>query len=174
MKNRSVLVWAAFLVLLPAATAFAGGAGGTGFGAQLYDRSLSSDDLGMAYFTGYGYRVDSSGNRIGGFGMALLSGIGLAEGGVGGLIVGHEISFGPVMAALSLWGGVGGAAAYGGGFMLLFGEADLELGVRVLPWLQIVAYAGYQGWGNLIPGHPFQRASLTTPVYGLRVGFGRF
>jgi hypothetical protein len=172
MKSRWAVTMAALLALLPAAAASAGGAGGVGFGAQYYHPSLSSDNLGMAYITGYGYGVDWDGNRIGGFGMALLSGLGVTEGGVGGLVIGHEWTIGPLIAGVSLWGGVGGAAARGGGYMLLFGEAELEIGFRVLPWMQIVGYAGYQAWGNLIPGVPFDAARLSTPVYGVRVGFG--
>jgi hypothetical protein len=172
MSRGQAAVIAALLALLPVAAASAGGAGGVGFGAQYYDRSLSSGDLGMAYITGSGYGVDEDGNRVGGFGMALLSGLGVTEGGVGGLLVGHEWSIGPLIAAISLLGGVGGAAAWGGGYMLLFGEAELELGVRVLPWMQIVAYAGYQAWGNLLPGVPFNAARLNSPVYGVRVAFG--
>jgi hypothetical protein len=172
MSRLRPAVIAALLALLPVAAVFAGGAGGVGFGAQYYDSSLSSADMGMAYISGYGYGVDRDGNRIGGFGMALLSGLGLTAGGVGGMLVGHEWTAGPFMAAISLLGGVGGAAAYGGGYMLLFGEAELEIGFRLLPWLQVVGYAGYQAWGNLIPGVPFQAARLNTPVYGVRVGFG--
>jgi hypothetical protein len=172
MNGARPLVVAALLALLPVAAASAGGAGGVGFGAQYYDRSLSSGDLGMAYITGCGYGVDGDGNRIGGFGMALLSGLGVTEGGVGGMLVGHEWSIGPLMAAISLLGGVGGAAAWDAGYMLLFGEAELELGIRILPWMQVVAYAGYQAWGNLIPGVPFKAARLNSPVYGVRVAFG--
>jgi len=172
MKKPWIVACAVLLALLPAAVAGAGGAGGVGFGAQQYSRSLSSEDLGMAYIQGFGYGVDEDGNRVGGFGMALLSGYGQVAGGVGGMVVGHEWNIGPLMAALSLWGGVGGAAAGGGGYMLLFGEGELELGIRVLPWMQIVGYAGYQVWGNLIPGVPFQSARLNTPVFGVRVAFG--
>jgi hypothetical protein len=58
--------------------------------------------------------------------------------------------------------------------MLLFGPADLELGVAVLPWMQVVAYAGCQAGGNLIPGIPFVSATLFTPVLGVRVSWGGY
>ena len=67
MKRGFVLMAALLLALLPAVLASAGGAGGVGLGAQYYDRSLSSSNLGMAYITWYGYGVDWEGNRVGGF-----------------------------------------------------------------------------------------------------------
>jgi hypothetical protein len=159
-------------ILVPVSSACAGGAGGVGYGYQYFDDRLSSSDMGMANITGYGYGVLSDGSRVGGFGMSILSSLGIAAGGVGGMLVGHEWRSGPVVAALTLWGGVGGAAWAGQGYMLAYGAAEAELGLRVLPWMQIVGYAGYQAIGNVLPGIPFNRALLRTPVLGIRIGWG--
>jgi hypothetical protein len=174
MKMMRRVLAVLLLSLLPACIAAAGGAGGVGFGAQYYDPVMSSSNLGMAYIMGFGYGVDEGGSRVGGFGMALFSAPGRSAGGAGGLLVGHEWRAGPVVFAFNFLGGVGGAAYAGGGYMLLFGQADLELGAAVLPWMQVVLYAGYQAWGNLIPGIPFVSAKLFTPVLGVRVSWGGF
>ena len=174
MKTGQTVLAVVLLALLPACIAGAGGAGGVGFGAQYFSPSISSSSLGMAYIAGFGYGVDEGGSRIGGFGMALFSALGRSAGGVGGMLVGHEWRGGPVVFAFNLLGGVGGAASGGGGYMLLFGQADLELGAAVLPWMQVVLYAGYQAWGNLIPGIPFVSARLFSPVVGVRVSWGGF
>jgi hypothetical protein len=158
--------------LVPASIAFAGGAGGIGYGYQYFDGRLSSSDMGMSNITGYGYGVLDDGSRVGGFGMSFISASGDAAGGVGGMLVGHEWRTGPLVAALTLWGGLGGASWAGQGCMLGYGAVEAELGVRVLPWMQIVGYAGYQAIGNFLPGIPFSRALLRTPVLGIRIGWG--
>jgi hypothetical protein len=38
--------------------------------------------------------------------------------------------------------------------------------------MQIVGYAGYQAIGSVLPGVPFSRALLRTPVVGVRIGWG--
>ncbi len=172
MKSARLLLAVLLLVAVPACVAVAGGAGGVSYGFQYYDPQLSNQNLGLSYITGYGYGVNRWGNRIGGFGMALLSGIGAADGGVGGMLFGQEFRAGPIMAAVTCLGGVGGASYSRHGYMLIFGEADLELGLRVLPWMQVVAYAGYQAWGNTIPGIPFSNAFVYTPTLGVRIGWG--
>ena len=174
MKIRQTVLAALLLSILPACIATAGGAGGVGFGAQYFSPAISSASLGMTYIMGFGYGVDYDGSRIGGFGMALLAEPNRSAGGVGGMLVGHEWRAGPVVFAFNLLGGVGGVAYGGGGYMLLFGQADLELGAAVLPWMQVVAYAGYQAWGNLVPGVPFASAKLFTPVVGVRVSWGGY
>jgi len=174
MKTKSVACAAVLLLAIPAGLAFAGGAGGVGWGMQYYDPEYSSADAGFTYITGYGYGTTWGGSRMGGFGMAMISIDGMGAGGVGGMILGHEWSGGPLMAALTLWAGVGGGGYQKGGYMIGFGEADFELGVRLTPWMQITAYAGYQAWGNLIPGYPFSRALLYTPVVGVRIGWGAY
>ena len=172
MKSPRRCLAVLLLVVLPACVAMAGGAGGVGYGCQYFDPQLSNQNLGLSYITGYGYGVNRWGNRIGGFGMAILSGTGTTAGGVGGMLIGQEFRGGPLVAAVTCLGGVGGASYAHRGYMLIFGEADLELGLRVLPWMQVVAYAGYQAWGNAIPGFPFTNAFVYTPVLGVRIGWG--
>jgi hypothetical protein len=174
MVMRKLFLAVVLALALPACLAFAGGAGGVGFGTQLFDAQFSSSDVALATITGYGYGVSWEGSRIGGFGMALLSTQSRIAGGAGGMIVGHEWRAGPLEAALTLFGGVGGIGYQRSGYMIIFGEADFELGFEVTPWMQVVAYAGYQAWGNVIPGRAFQSAVLTTPVVGIRIGWGGF
>jgi hypothetical protein len=173
-KARTFIILAAFLVVIPAGAAFAGGAGGVGYGAQYYDSGLATSDMAMTFITGYGYGVSWDGARFGGFGSALLSAQGSAAGGVGGIVTGHEWRAGPLVAAVDLWMGLGGMSFNRSGYMVAFGQADFELGVAILPWMQIVAYAGYQALGNLIPGFPFSNAVLYTPVVGMRLAWGGF
>ncbi len=172
--GRALLV-AAILAVLPAALASAGGAGGSGFGAQYYDPGLSSSSHSLLFISGYGYGRSEVpfGTRIGGFGMAILSGDRSTAGGVGGMLVGQEFRSGPLVAAITLFYGAGGLAFNHGGYAVLFGEADVELGVVIL-WTQITAYAGYQAWGNLVPGVPLSSAVMLTPVVGVRVSWGAF
>jgi hypothetical protein len=165
----------ASLLLLPAAFAAAGGAGGVGFGAQYFDPGLSSASHSLMYISGFGYGRSEVpfGERIGGFGMAMLSGDGSTAGGVGGMLLGQEFRSGPIVAGLSILYGFGGVAYQDGGYMILFAEGDFELGV-VLLWTQITAYAGIQAWGNLVPGVPLSAAMVYTPVLGVRVAWGAF
>jgi hypothetical protein len=160
------------LLLLPAALAMAGGAGGVGFSGQYFHPTLSSADLGMTSLAGFGYGVGSDGSRVGGFGAAFFSASGDAAGGVGGMLIGHEWTSGPVVVALTLWGGVGGGGWAGNGYMLAYGAAHAELGFWVLPWMQLSAYVGYEALGNVLPGVPFSRAFLRTPVLGMRISWG--
>jgi hypothetical protein len=163
-----------FCALLCAPAAFAGGAGGVGYGYQVFDGQFSSSDMGMSYMTGYGYGVREDGSRVGGFGSSFVSASGDAAGGYGGMLVGHEWRTGPFEAALTLWGGLGGASWQGRGFFIGYGSAEAEIGMSVLPWMQVVFYAGYQALGNILPGSVFGRALLTTPVVGFRIGWGGF
>ena len=173
MHRKALLLSA--LLLLPAVLAAAGGAGGVGFGTQYFDPGLSSADHSLMYISGYGYGRSEVpfGQRIGGFGMAMLSSDGSTAGGVGGMLLGQEFRSGPIVAGLTLLYGFGGVAYQGGGYMILFGEADFDLGV-VLLWTQITAYAGLQAWGNLVPGLPLSAAVVYTPVLGVRVAWGAF
>jgi hypothetical protein len=165
----------AALLLLPAALAAAGGAGGVGFGAQYFDPGLSNSSHSLMYISGFGYGRSEVpfGQRVGGFGMAMLSGDGSTAGGVGGMLFGQEFRSGPIVAGLTVMYGVGGVAYQDGGYMILFGEADFDLGV-VLFWTQITAYAGIQAWGNLVPGLPLSAAVVYTPVLGVRLAWGAF
>ncbi len=173
MKPSRTLVavmLAAALFLVPGALAVAGGAGGVGFFGQYFHSSLSNADAGMSQIIGFGYGVGDDGSRIGGFGSSFFSSSG--AGGVGGMLIGHEWNAGPVVFALTLWGGVGGGGWAGAGYMLAYGAAQAEIGVWVLPWMQLTAYVGYEALGNVVPGVPFGRALLRTPVLGLRVAWG--
>jgi len=172
--TRILLALALLLVAAPALVMAApGGAGGVGFGVQYVDLGLANRDLALSYITGYGYGVSWNGARIGGFGTALLGSASRTWGGVGGLLTGYELRAGPVEVALNLMGGPGGIGMAGQGFFILFGQADLEVGVAVLPWMQVVFYGGYQAWGNMVPGRPLA-SSLTTPVLGVRLAWGAF
>jgi hypothetical protein len=173
-KARGFLVLAALLVTIPASAAFGGGAGGISYDGQYFYPGLTSSNIGMTSITGYGYGVSWDGSRFGGFGKALLSAQGIAAGGAGGILAGHEWRAGPFVVALDLLMGVGGMAFHGGGYAIAFGQADFEIGVTIVPWMQISAYAGYQAWGNLVPGFPFSNASLYTPVLGVRLAWGGF
>jgi hypothetical protein len=172
MKTRIILCIIVLLVAIPAGMAIAGGVGGVGYGLQYYDPQYSSANEGFTYITGYGYRTGWDGSRFGGFGTALISVDGNDAGGVGGVIVGHEWDAGPLLAALTLWAGVGGGGFGDSGYMLGFGQVDFELGVRLVPWMQVTVYAGFQGWGNLLPDYPFSQALFYSPVVGVRFGWG--
>jgi hypothetical protein len=145
-----------------------------GFGFQAFDLPGSASSLNMLYTEGYGYGTSWDGGRVGGFGMSLISTTGDRAGGVGGLLIGHEWRDGPGVAALTLRGGVGGLGVDAAGYMILFGEADLELGLRITRWMAITGYIGYQAWGNLIPGPAFDLVTTYTPVVGIRLAWGSF
>jgi hypothetical protein len=162
------------LVLVPAALCTAGGIGGVGFGYQYFDSELSSANYGMATIMGYGYGTSWDGSRIGGFGMSLISTDGDMSGGVGGVVFGHEWRASRLLAAFTMFAGVGGVGEGDAGYMIGFGEADFELGFRFFPWMEAVAYVGYQAWGNLIPGPAFGLTAAYTPVFGIRFGWGGF
>ncbi len=172
MSNVFAFLLSGALLAVSATVAVAGGAGGVGFSGQLYDTRLSNTDLGVTQIGGFGYGVSEDGNRIGGFGTSFLSESGDTAGGVGGMVFGHEWRGGPLVFALTLWGGLGGGALSGGGYMLAYGAAQAELGVWVLPWMQLTAYVGYEVLGNVVPGVPFGRALLRTPVLGMRLAWG--
>lgn len=174
MRTRAFLLATIVLLLATAGMAFAGGAGGVQFGTQYFDSRWANTNMEIAYIGGFGYGVTPWGERIGGFGTALISLGQDTAGGVGGLLLGQELRSGPLTVAAVLLGGAGGGAVRGRGYMLLFGEADLELGLALLPWMQVVAYAGYQVWANVVPGTPFKSAALSTPVFGIRIAWGSF
>jgi hypothetical protein len=143
-----------------------------GFGYQFSDPQLSGANLNMMYTMGYGYGTSRYGDRAGGFGMTLLSTTGQPSGGVGGLLVGHEWREGSAVGAVTLLGGVGGVGTDTAGYMILFGEADVEFGVWITRWMEISAYAGYQAWGNMVPGPAFTLLTNYTPVLGIRLAWG--
>ncbi len=172
MKKRFIIAMGVLLATAP--FAMAGGAGGCGFAMQNPTLGPSNTVMGMSSIMGYGYGVSEHGERFGGFGAALLSADGETDGGVGGVMIGQELRAGPFVVAVTLWGGVGGAAYREAGYMLLFGEADAEVGVRLLPWVQLTFYAGYQAFGNMVPGVPMSSMYIYSPVMGVRLGWGSF
>jgi len=168
------------MAVLPACLGFAGGAGGTFYGMPYFDQDFSNYDIPVQSVGGFGYGVNNSGLRTGGFGMGFFGGSadgGLA-GGVGGFMSGQEIRFGPVTIAVNLLTGLGGLGANladaRGGYMVAFGQLDAECGFAVSPWMQISAYGGIMGMGNLLPGYPMQSLLYYTPIVGVRVAWGSF
>ena len=174
-----VLVLAALALSLP--RAFAGGAGGVSWSDQYSVSGLSNSSLMTSEVGGFGYRVSSGGTRTGGFGYVIYSKPGADSliGGVGGLIIGQEGRSGPLTVAANLWTGLGGVSAtFAGtrsGHFVVFGEANLELGISVTPWMQLSAYAGMQGIADVDPrtgiGGELVRYS---PVAGMRLAWGSF
>ena len=94
------------------------------------------------------------------------------SGGAGGILLGHEWWLGPLVAGFNLEGGVGGTSVGSNGYLLLFGQAEVNLGISWLSWMQIVAYVGCQAAGNLFPGGSFSAVKMAAPVLGMRVARG--
>ncbi len=177
--KRLILILAA--AALPLGLLYAGGAGGLTFGIPLNGTGLSNYDLQTMQLGGYGYGVTSGGQRIGGFGLAFFGG-GMSSrnlaGGVGGVLSGQEFHAGPLIVAVNLLAGIGGIGTSGlptpGGYAVLFGEATLEAGVAVFPWMMLAAYGGMQVMTNFVPGRAFSDALYYTPVAGVRASWGSF
>lgn len=182
MRNRMFLC-ALAAGLLAAGAAAADGAGGLRYGRQYVDLGYASSDLGIGTAGGFGYGVSEDGQRVGGFGFILYSDKGSRQylGGVGGLITGGQGRFGPLIVGLDLLLGLGGAglsdAADGGnaaGMMLAYGELELSVGLAFTRWMQIAAYAGFQGMANLFPGDAFRSFQYYSPTVGMRLLWGKF
>ena len=175
MKMVGVLF---FALIMPASFSFAyGGGGGLTYGIQYFHPELTNADIGLHTVGGFGYGTTRSGQRVGGFGIAIFSEANDLVGGIGGNITGHEFVSGPVSLATALWTGVGGAKADlkdPGGYMIVFAELDLELGIAPSPWMQLVAFGGMQGVASLIPGVPFTSALYYSPTWGFRLAWGAF
>lgn len=180
--GASKIVLAVLVVLaLPLSFAFAGGAGGVTWSDQRYVPGLSNSTVTSSEIGGFGYGVNAGGLRTGGFGYAIYSPPGTQSlaGGVGGVIIGQEGRTGPLTLATNLWTGLGGiSATFSGtqtGHFILFGEANIELGIAVTPWMQLSAYAGMQGIADVDPqtGVGTQLASYW-PVVGMRLSWGSF
>jgi hypothetical protein len=179
MKRISIRALVALFLFPCSSLCFAGGGGGITFGSQWFDPMYSNNNIGISSAGGFGYG-SSGGQRIGGFGMVVYSGgpyfnaTGLI-GGIGGVINGWELRLRPFTLAMNVWTGVGGLR-YGfiepTGFMVGFGELNLELGVSVTRWMQVMGFAGIQVLGNLVPGIPFSALLLYTPVVGFRIAWG--
>ena len=101
-----------------------------------------------------------------------------AYGGFGGNVTGQELVLGPLTLAITAWTGVGGIAAEGipgsGGYFALFEELDVEIAFAPMPWMQIVAYAGFQVVVSVLPGFFANEAIAYTPTLGIRLVWGSF
>ena len=178
MSYRKKLGIFIIVLIVPASMGFAySSGGGLTYGLQYYHPELTNQDIGLHTVGGYGYGTSRGGQRFGGFGMAIFSESNELVGGIGGNITGHEFISGPVSLAANLWTGVGGAKASlkdPGGYMILFAELNLELGIALSPWMQLVAFGGMQGIANVIPGTPFDSVLYYSPVWGFRLSWGSF
>lgn len=173
MKRIAVLIPA--LVLL-AAPAFAGGGGGTFMGRLLPYPRLQNHDLSASMSGGFGYGVSRDGSRIGGFGLAIEDAQnGAFYGGFGGLMSGQQVKLGPAIGSVNLWTGVGYLApqSTGSGSIGYYGELSAELGVVVIPWMQVSAYGGMQVMGRFDRYAWFPDA-VYAPVAGIRFAWGSF
>jgi hypothetical protein len=186
-------IWlvAAIILLFSATMAFAddGGAGGIIVGNQisqyplLEDVRVEANTLGLAYVGGFGYGVSSNGRITGGFGMGIFDPYnedGGISGGFGGAIGGWRLIRRPIYLTLTSWTGIGGVGIrnpavgqYADGYLAVFQEFSLELGIPFSNWFTPTLFAGYQFMVNLIPGPVFEFFSYT-PVIGIRAGWGDF
>lgn len=179
MSSRRIAVIVVVLAALPLAAAFA--AGGVSRGAQyiLPDYPELSNYATDTEFTAvYGYAITGFGMRNGGFVLGLHSPSGLCgwEGGFVGAISGQELRVGPFLLAANLWTGIGGlcpAGDFSHGDFALFGQLDVELGLRVFRGVHVVGYAGMQAIADVLAWDPVSTAVAYTPVAGLRLAFGR-
>ncbi len=179
MQARRVLCMVLLIVLGASLSVHAGGGGGLTYGAQIYVPQYANRDLVASCFGGFGYGTSWRGQRIGGFGLAILdnSDTEAIAGGFGGVLVGQQVKSGPFTFSLNFWSGLGGASTSFGdprGFFGLFMEANVEIGLSIVPWMQFVGYAGMQTVSNLIPGLPFLGTLVYTPVFGTRIVWGSF
>jgi hypothetical protein len=181
MSIRKIMILVVAALALPLAGAFAAGAGGVAWADQRSVQGLSNGTVSISEVGGFGYGVNANGQRTGGFGYAIYSpeGTSSVAGGVGGVIFGQEGHAGPLTFALNLWTGLGGlSATFAGtetGLAILFGEANVELGIAVTPWMQLSAYVGMQGLAD-ISAHTGIGTRLATysPVVGMRLAWGSF
>jgi len=51
---------------------------------------------------------------------------------------------------------------------------NLELGIALSPWMQLVAFGAMQGVTNIIPGTPFNSVLYYSPAWGFRLNWGSF
>ncbi len=175
MKKITILM---IVLLVPVSVGFAySSGGGLTYGLQYCHPELTNQDIGLHTVGGYGYGTSRSGQRFGGFGMALFSDSNELVGGIGGNITGHEFVTWPVSLAVNLWTGVGGAKASlkdPGGYLIIFTELNLELGIALSPWMQLVVFGAMQGVANIIPGTPFDSVLYYSPAWGFRLNWGSF
>ena len=181
-RKTAVLV---ILMIILAMTVHADGGGGMFFGYQiseyplLQELAVRNNSLGLAYFGGHGYGIDSDGVVVGGFGFAILDADSETEiaGGFGGIIAGIRLISVPINLSLISWTGFGGIGVNDDrGYFALSEEVTLEIGLPILSWFMPTFYVGYQVAGNLIPGALFNQNEFLsyTPVAGLRIQWGDF
>jgi hypothetical protein len=144
--------------------------------------------------SGYGYGINRGGWKIGGFGTFFYTApLGLdipaydtrvisAVGGIGGVISGGHGRLGPFTFALNTRLGAGGMGIelfwpggldgwnYWSGSFLLYGSADVEVGIVFVPAMMVSVYAGVQG---IVP-IPYVVAACAVPSMGLRITWGAF
>jgi len=168
------------VLALPVSLVFARGAGGVTWSDQRTISGLSNAAVSTSEVGGFGYGVSSGGTRTGGFGYALYSpsGTDSLAGGVGGVIVGRESRTGPFTFAANLWTGLGAVSSTFSGtqssHMVLFGEASLELGIAVTPWMQLSAYAGMQSLADVDHQGIGAHLAQYSPILGMRLAWGSF
>lgn len=175
MRRMTIAALVLGVVVACAASAYGGGGGFSG--ASLPIPRFSNNNDVFLFNGGYGYGVTSGGHRIGGFGVGVTAEDGRSAGGFGGVINGRQARLGSLTASLNTWLGVGGLRLSTGDprqFFAYYAEVNGELGLAVLPFLQISGYLGMQAMGNLIPGDPVVDNSVYHPVSGIRVTWGWF
>lgn len=166
------------LACLPLAAAFA--AGGISWGEQYLlpeYPELANYATDTQFTAVYGYATTGFGMRNGGFVLGLHGPESECDwqGGFIGGISGQELRVGPFLLAVNLWTGIGGVTTSIGsdGDFALFGQLDVELGLRIFRGVHLVGYAGMQAIADVLAWDPVSTAVYYTPVAGLRLAFGR-
>ncbi len=141
----------------------------------------------------FGYGITRGGWKIGGFGtffftlpvsvpIAVLEGtVTGAMGGFGGIISGGHGRWGPCVLAVNTRLGVGGIGvsyvwpSEGGrsitdGTMVIYGGADLELGLVAVPAMMVSVHGGVDALVTL----PYAVVPVAVPTVGVRLTWGRF
>jgi hypothetical protein len=164
------------ILMVGSAALFAGGGGGAFEGRFLPSDEWSNRTLDAEVGGGFGYGVDRDGSRFGGFGLVIED-----ErdedlyGAFGGLISGQEVKLGPVIGSVNLWTGVGYVSPelFSGRTFGYLAELNAEIGLALIPWMQVALYGGVQGMGSFHSPAWFSDFSYS-PVVGARVVWGRF
>jgi len=167
---------------LGAVAALAGATAGGGItnGVHTFVAGFSNYELQAAAYRGFGYGANRRGTRTGGFRLAIADQVDTEKlaGSFGGNLTGQELVLGPPTLAITSWTRSDGIAATGipgsGDYFALFDELDLEIGLAVLPWMQIVGFAGFQVVASILPGFLLSEAISYTPTLGLRLVWGDF
>ncbi|MFP4550469.1 MAG: hypothetical protein ACLFNT_06665 [Spirochaetales bacterium] len=172
--KRFVLILS--ILLIGSALAFAGGGGGVFEGRMLPYRGWASTDLDATVGGGFGYGIARDGSRIGGFGLVVNDEFDEElYGAFGGLISGRQYKMGPIVGSVNLWTGVGYVSPrlFDGNTVGYVGELNAELGVLLVPWMQIAVYGGMQGMGSFYSEKWFSDFTYS-PVAGIRAVWGSF